>query len=280
MFGPSYIQVLIIDLDKAAYRYAAFEFESQYHIVTFGILFSVLLHVLILPAGPFHCFPISFLMTENIGNVFLGFIRLRSHCNINKCTFSTFFTIDDLKANFLLSHTKQEHKSNMKNCLYIVPALFAVAAASNIRGDAFDADLDVKDLFALPDAQDQQPSGESSCPFDGSAGFFNVGVKIAGPAPSKLFCKKTILTQIGEMINEKLGEVGVGDKLAITTFVAGVCQDPETVTSAGPNRELFQSNFSWGGPGVSSNCDVNPCSIFVRSILTQTVTTELPGLLH
>ena len=166
----------------------------------------------------------------------------------------------------------------MKNCLYVLPALFAVAVASNIRGDARDPEAGEN---AFSEERDLQLLGEDSCPFDGSAAFFNVGVQITRSAMSNIFeCDEAILVQIGEMINEKLGEVGAGDELASTTFVAGVCADPETVTSTGPNRELHANFFLSFGPGVSSNCDVNPCSIFVRSILTQTVTTGLPGLLH
>ena len=165
----------------------------------------------------------------------------------------------------------------MKKCMYIILALCAVAAATNTRG-ARDLEAQKNDL---PAERGLLLLGGSSCPLRESAiVFFNVETKIHS-ADAK--CRHRKLDRIGDMINDQLREVGIGDvvtELKNTTFLAGVCTDPEKDFSTRNRRELWTPNWyiSYVGGGVSSNCDVNPCSIFVRSILTQISVTGLPKL--
>jgi hypothetical protein len=161
----------------------------------------------------------------------------------------------------------------MKKCMYIILALCAVAAASNTRG-ARDLEAQKK---ALPEERDRMLFG-SSCPIHA----FTVETTIRGDGEDYAECSTSELVHIGLMIDVQLQEIGyVVEQLVNMVFHTHVCPQPdETVSSTlgtGPVRKL-QGGFIWYGGAVSSNCDVNPCSIFVRSILTQISVTGLPKL--
>jgi len=136
-----------------------------------------------------------------------------------------------------------------------------------------------------------------------SSVFFNVQTEIRAIYST---CNAKWLGRIGDMIDDILAEVGIGGtgivELENTYFLAGVCREPDeivlatvkvtdetvlstvqepdeiTLSMLGSGRKLWATGFIWFGGGVSSNCDGNPCSIFVRSILTQISTTGLHWL--
>ena len=121
--------------------------------------------------------------------------------------------------------------------------------------------------------------GSLDCPAGNTSSvFFNVQTEIRAIYST---CNNNWLGRIGDMIDGLLFEVGIGDtgivELENTYFLAGVCREPDEIvlSTAGGGRKLWTTGFIWFGSGVSSNCDGNPCSIFVRSILTQMST---PGL--
>jgi hypothetical protein len=122
--------------------------------------------------------------------------------------------------------------------------------------------------------------GGRSCLFRKAVVFFNVTTKIRSRDAK---CGDRKLSQIGKMVNTQLRELGIGEddvvELADTVFHARVCKVPETNSpTQGGDRELWTPWSTWMGGGVSSNYDVNPCSTFVRSILTQSSATGLPRL--